>query len=45
MKIPNELSCCFDTVDGRKEIVQQYANSNTMFTGKNSDGENVYLSN
>lgn len=44
MKIPNELSCRFDTVEGRKEIVQQYADSDTMFTGENSDGETVYLS-
>lgn len=44
MKIPNELSCRFDTVEGRKEIVQRYADSDTMFTGENSDGETVYLS-
>ena len=44
MKIPNELSCRFDTVEGRKEIIQQYADSDPMFTGENSDGETVYLS-
>lgn len=44
MKIPKELSCRFDTVEGRKEIIQQYADSDTMFTGENSDGETVYLS-
>lgn len=44
MKIPNELSCRFDTAEGRKEIIQQYADSDTMFTGENSDGETVYLS-
>lgn len=44
MKIPNELSCRFDTVEGRKEIVQQYADSDTMFVGENPDGETVYLS-
>lgn len=44
MNIPDELSCCFDTVEGRKEIIQQYADSDTMFTGENSDGETVYLS-
>ena len=44
MKIPNELSCRFDTAEGRKEIIWQYADSDTMFTGENSDGETVYLS-
>ena len=44
MKTPNELSCRFDTVEGRKEIIQQYADSDIMFTGENSDGETVYLS-
>lgn len=44
MKIPNELSARFDTIDGRKEIIQQYADSDTMFTGVNADGETVFLS-
>lgn len=44
MNIPNELSRRFDTVEGRKEIIRQYANGETMFTGENADGETVYLS-
>ena len=44
MKIPNELSAKFNTLEGRKQILQEYADSDTMFVGENEDGERVYLS-
>lgn len=44
MKIPNELSERFDTQEGRKRLVELYADSQTMFTGIDADGETVYLS-
>ena len=43
MKIPNELSERFDTQEGRKRLVELYADSQTMFTGIDADGETVYL--
>ena len=43
MIIPNELSSRFNTVEGRKEIIQQFADSNTIFAGENSDGETVRM--
>ena len=44
MKIPNELSERFDTQEGRKRLVELYADSQTMFTGIDADGKTVYLS-
>lgn len=44
MTIPNELSAKFNTQEGRKQILQDYADSDTMFVGENEDGERVYLS-
>ena len=44
MKIPNELSAKFNTMEGRKRILQEYADIETMFVGENEDGERVYLS-
>ena len=44
MKIPNELSERFDTQEGRKRLVELYADSQTMFTGIDADGETVHLS-
>lgn len=43
-KIPNELAAQFDTVEGRKKLIELYADSETMFSGVNADGENVTLS-
>ena len=42
--IPNELAAKFDTVDGRKRLIELYADSDTMFSGVNADGEGVTLS-
>ena len=44
MKIPNELSERVDTQEGRKRLVELYADSQTMFACNNSDGETVHLS-
>lgn len=44
MKIPNELSKRFNTQEGRKRLVELYADSQTMFTGVDEDGETVHLS-
>lgn len=44
MTIPNELSAKFNTQEDRKKILQDYADSDTMFVGENEDGERVYLS-
>ena len=44
MMIPNELSAKFNTLEGRKQIIAEYADSDTMFVGENEDGERVYLS-
>lgn len=42
--IPNALSCKFSTVKGRKQLICEYGNSDTMYSGKNEDGENVTVS-
>ena len=44
LSIPNELSSRFDTVAGRKELIDRYGDSNSMFIGNNAEGETVYLS-
>ena len=44
MMIPNELSAKFNTLEGRKQIIAEYADSDSMFVGENEDGERVYLS-
>lgn len=44
MMIPNELSAKFNTLEGRKQIIAEYVDSDTMFVGENEDGECVYLS-
>ena len=44
MKISDELSTRFADVKGRQELIGKYGNSNTMFTGENSDGETVTVS-
>jgi len=44
MRIPNELSERFDTQEGRKKLIELYADSDTMFSGINAIGETVYLS-
>lgn len=44
MKISDELSTRFADVKGRQELIEKYGNSNTMFTGENSDGETVTVS-
>lgn len=44
MKIPNELSAQFSTVQGRKALIDLYGDSKTMFFGTNEDGEHVLLS-
>ena len=43
-KIPNDLSQSFHTQAGRKKFIELYAESKTMFTGTNEEGERVYLS-
>ena len=42
--IPNELSMDFNTQEGRKKLIDLYADSDSMFFGENEDGEKVYLS-
>lgn len=42
--IPNELAARFDTVEGRKKLIELYADSDTMFSGVNADGEAVHIS-
>lgn len=44
MQIPNELSAQFFTAAGRKHLVEMYSDADTMFTGKNEDGEMVCVS-
>ena len=44
LSIPNELSSRFDTVADRKELIDRYGDSNSMFIGNNAEGETVYLS-
>jgi len=44
VSIPNELSRRFNTVEGRRKLIEEYANSTTMFSGENEDGECVFLS-
>lgn len=43
-RIPDELSMQFNTQAGRKQLIDLYANSDTMFFGENEIGEKVYLS-
>jgi len=43
-KIPNELSTRFTDIDVRRELIDKYGDSDTMFTGKNADGEMVTAS-
>lgn len=43
-KIPNELSTRFADIEGRKELIKKYGNSDTAFTGENADGETVVIS-
>lgn len=42
--IPNELSREFATREGRKRLLDRYGNSNTLFSGRNADGEMVCVS-
>lgn len=42
--IPNELSRQFPTVEGRKQLIRQHGDSDTMYSGKNEDGEDVTVS-
>ena len=42
--IPNELSARFADIEGRKELIKKYGDSDTMFTGENADGEMVTIS-
>lgn len=44
IKIPDELSMQFGTQAGRKQLIELYADSDTMFFGQNEIGEKVYLS-
>ena len=43
-KIPNELSSKFNTVEGRRILIQKYKDSKSMYSGTNSDGEDVTVS-
>lgn len=43
LSIPNELSSRFDTVAGRKELIERYGDSGSMFLGNNAEGETVHL--
>lgn len=42
--IPNELSARFDTVAGRRELIEKYGDSEQAFFGTNEDKEKVMLS-
>lgn len=42
--IPNKLSLVFGSQAVRKQLIESYADSETMFTGTNEHGETVYLS-
>ena len=43
-RIPNSLSCRFNTVEGRQQIIRKYGSSKSMYFGKNENDEDVYLS-
>lgn len=43
-RISNELSARFADIDGRRELIEKYGDSDTMFTGENADGEMVTVS-
>ncbi len=43
-QIPNELSARFSTIEGRKELIEKYGDSDTMYVGENEDGEMVAIS-
>lgn len=43
-RIPNELAAQFNTVEGRKKLIELYGDRNTLFSGVNSDGEDIQVS-
>lgn len=43
-RIPNSLSCRFNTLEGRQQIIRKYGTCKSMYFGKNEHGESVYLS-
>lgn len=43
MKIPNEITKNFTEVEGRREIIEKYADSEQAFFGINEDEEQVEL--
>jgi hypothetical protein len=42
--IPNELTTRFDEVEVRKQLMEEYGDSDTDFIGENEDGEMVRMS-
>lgn len=43
MNIPNELSARFNTIEGRREIIQKYGDALNLYCGVNEDGEKVAM--
>lgn len=43
-KIPNDLAAQFNTVEGRKTLIQRYGCSDEPYFGVNEDGEDVIVS-
>ena len=43
-RIPNSISSQFNTVEGRRLMIQKYSDSKSMYFGENAHGEHVYLS-
>lgn len=43
-EIPNELSSCFNTPAGRRELMRQHGNTSSIFSGLTEDGESVCVS-
>lgn len=42
-RISNEMGKNFPSIEGRKKIIEEYANSEFPFFGENEDGEKVEL--
>lgn len=42
--IPCELSACFNEPEMRRQLVEQYGDHDTLYSGTNNSGETVQLS-
>ena len=43
-RIPDELARKFGDIEGRRQLMKDYGDKSSMFTGTNQDGEDVSIS-